>query len=422
MLKLSRLDPSFAVARDAIGDRATLADVIDRFRAFPDLRLLAVLDDARRPVGVLRELDVRELLFNPFGHALLCNPSFGAATTTLIRRATLADVDTPLPDLLLLNGGDGVVLVRGGVFAGLLDAAELLRMAARWHDASAAAAKARSQRIEAAATAFETGITTLSHEMQAVCAAIGTAAAELDERAVATHAGAASVATAAHQTAIGMTEIGQRPPALAQAIDRITRDADTAHRLRDEVAATVTQNGARVQALAEVATTIEEMLALIRSLAKQTNLLALNAGIEAARAGHAGVGFAVVAGEVKSLATQTDAAAGNIARRVDMVHTLLADVGEGQRSVQDAIGAIGRITTTIATAVAAERATTQTIAARVDEARGAGADIDARASAIATAATGIGERAGSVSRLVAVLSRLGEQLHGRAVALVAAVG
>ncbi len=418
----SRLDPATRAAHLTIGRHATLTDVVDRFRQHHDLRLLAVLDDLGRPVGVLREVDVRELLFNPFGHALLDNPTFRDGTARLIRRATIADIDVPLPDLLAMNGEDGVVLVQGGLFAALLDPIRLLRMAARWHGDASAQARARAQRVHGAASAFEAGIKALSSDITTACAAIGQVAGELDRRAVTTRGGAVSVAAAAHQTALGMVDIEQRGRALATSIERITRDTGKADLLRNEASQAVERTGVQVQALSEVATTIEAMLALIRTLASQTNLLALNAAIEAARAGAAGRGFAVVAGEVKSLARQTDSAAGDIARRVDAVHALLGDVAGGQHAVQSAIAAIGSITATIGTAVAAERDTTRTIATRVEEARGAGADIDARASAIATAADTIGDQAGLLSRLVGGLSGLSQQLQGRAGELVAAVG
>ena len=421
MDELPRLDRAVMADHLTIRHDATLVDVVDRFRRHHDLRLLAVLDDRRRPVGLLREVDVRELLFNPFGHALLRNPSFGSGMEQLIRPATLADHDTPLPDLLAMHGDNGVVLTQRGIFFALLDPVQLLRMASRWHGDASALARARSQRVHRAANAFEAGIKALAADICTACAAIGRVAAELDQRANATHGSAASVAAAAHQTAVGMVDLEQRGRALALSIERITRDAGEALRLREQASAAVERTGTQVQSLSEVATTIEAMLALIRGLAKQTNFLALNAGIEAARAGAAGTGFAVVASEVKSLARQTEVAAVDIARRVDAVHALLGDVGQGQLAVQSAIAAIGQITTTIGTAVAAERDTTQAIAERVEEARGAGADIDARAGAIASAADGIGDRAGMLARLVDGLSGLSRQLQGRASELVSAV-
>ncbi|MEN2749103.1 methyl-accepting chemotaxis protein [Sphingomonas sp. T9W2] len=421
MTRHSRLDPGITADYLTIGQDATLTAVVERFRAHHDLRLLAVLDPQRRPVGVLREIDVRELLFNPFGHALLGNPSFGNGIGRLLRRATIADFDTTVPELVELHSDDGVVLVRGGQFAGLLDATRLLRLAAGWHGDMAVAARRRAERVGQAAHAFETGITRLSGDIGAACTAIGRMAGDLDQRAAAARGGAMSVAAAAHQTAQGMVDIEQRGHALAASFERITRDTERADRLRRDADDLVDRNRDHVQSLSDVATTIEAMLDLIRGLAKRTNLLALNAGIEAARAGAAGQGFAVVAGEVKSLARQTEHAASDIAGRVDAVRALLDDVAGGQRAVQSAIAAIGSITTTIATAIAAERDTIHAVAIRVEEARSAGADIDARASGIATAADGIGDQAGALARLVDGLGALNAQLQGRAAELVAAV-
>ena len=72
----------------------------------------------------------------------------------------------------------------------------------------------------------------------------------------------------------------------------------------------------QVKSLGEEATNINQIMTLITNINKQTNLLALNASIEAARAGDAGLGFGVVANEVRNLSSQTEDAIGTIRETV----------------------------------------------------------------------------------------------------------
>lgn len=98
-----------------------------------------------------------------------------------------------------------------------------------------------------------------------------------------------------------------------------------------ELTGNVLDTSHQAEGLAERTLSISKILDVIRAIANQTNLLALNAAIEAARAGEAGRGFAVVADEVRSLAQRTSASTTEIEGLINSVQQSTQETAEALR-------------------------------------------------------------------------------------------
>src|SRR5690554_4046661 len=130
---------------------------------------------------------------------------------------------------------------------------------------------------------------------------------------------------------VGRSSVGEVGKAIALLADKVGVSTKVIHKLNDD------------------STNIGDVLKVIQDVAEQTNLLALNAAIEAARAGEAGRGFAVVADEVRGLASRTQQSAEEIHRMI----TLLQAGAEEAVTVMDA--SIKETESTVAAANEAEK-------------------------------------------------------------------
>ena len=164
-------------------------------------------------------------------------------------------------------------------------------------------------------------------------------------------------ATAVNQMTVAVEEVASNAVSTAdasQGADRTTRDGrdqvNQALASLQHLVADVTGTSAEIEQLATNANEISRVLDVIGAIAGQTNLLALNAAIEAARAGEAGRGFAVVADEVRALAHRTQQSTAEIEQMIAGIQN-----GTG-RAVTAMQSSQGRATGTLAVAEGAGQA------------------------------------------------------------------
>ncbi len=202
-------------------------------------------------------------------------------------------------------------------------------------------------------SAFEASV-----KLQDIAHVLTNAAMEANEKTL-------TVASSAEETSASVQSVAGASEELTVSINEISAQVSLSSSVASEAKRKAQETSSQVQGLVGAVEQIGAVVTLISDIAEQTNLLALNATIEAARAGEAGKGFAVVASEVKSLANQTAKATEDISRQIGAIQSATRESNKYIQDILEVIQRIDEISGTVAAAMEEQGMATSEIAQNI---------------------------------------------------------
>ncbi|WP_226505986.1 methyl-accepting chemotaxis protein [Pseudomonas sp. MWU16-30317] len=232
------------------------------------------------------------------------------------------------------------------------------------------------------------------------------------------------VATAINEMSSAAQEVAKSAQGAAVAAQKTDEEGQQAKRVVDgsiaqihALVGDIRTSGTSLDSLQQDVQSIVSVLGVIRSIAEQTNLLALNAAIEAARAGEAGRGFAVVADEVRALASRTQQSTQEIQGMIDRLQKGTTSAVDAMRRSSEAgegssvkANEAGQSLDAIAALIATINAMNAQIAAAAEEQTAVAEEINRSVHQIATAVDTVADETQQGAQTTRQLAALGERL------------
>lgn len=261
-------------------------------------------------------------------------------------------------------------------------------------------------------------VTSASSELLAVSEQMSDGAEELSGKANTVAAASEemssnmnSVAAASEQAATNIGMVSDSASQMQSSLGEVAANCDKARNISGDAATQVDEAAQRVTLLGNAAKDISKVTEVITDIAEQTNLLALNATIEAARAGEAGKGFAVVASEIKSLAGQTADATKDINEKIIGIQSSTDDTVLDVTKISEVISDVSKIVTSIAAAVEEQSSIATEVAENIGQASTGIVEVNGNVSQSSQVSSEISKDISSVNSVAVDMSNRSNQMN-----------
>ena len=269
----------------------------------------------------------------------------------------------------------------------------------------------RAKEMERLTTEFDNHASDMMKALAASATELQATAQNMATTAEQTEKQSSAVAAASEQASANVQTVAASTEELTASISEISQQVTQSSSVANNAVKEANQTNKQMERLETAAHRIGEVITIISGIAEQTNLLALNATIEAARAGEAGKGFAVVASEVKNLANQTAKATTEISQQIVGIQDETRLAANAIDLIAGTIQDMSNVASSISAAAEEQSVAKNEISKNVEEAASGTQEVSQNIAGVNEGSQQTGEAADQVLRAARELSSQAENMH-----------